>query len=149
MSHPGKAILVVDDEDAIRMLARRILEPEGYRVFEASNGVEALNYLSANGELDLLVADLQMPILRGDEMARRFRMRRPDLKVLFVSGYVDSLLDGQPVLWEGEAFLEKPITSRGLREAVSLLLFGSIHRPVPRGEKPASAAPVSQHTAAT
>jgi CheY-like chemotaxis protein len=68
-----------------------------------------------------------MPELAGEEMARRFRAARPNLKVLYVSGVVDRMLD-ERALWEGEAYLRKPFSSAGLREAVALLLFGTLKR---------------------
>jgi CheY-like chemotaxis protein len=122
-------ILVVDDEQPIRAAARRILEANGYKVLEAENGARALDMLTDDVAVDLLMADLEMPELTGEEMARRLRAQRQDLKVLYVSGYVDRLLDERPVLWEGEAFLEKPFTFEGLSEAVSLLLFGTLKPP--------------------
>ena len=68
-----------------------------------------------------------MPGLGGAEMVRQIRMIRPDLPVLYVTGYIDRLMDARP-LWEGEAFLEKPFSVAGLREAVSLLLHGTLRR---------------------
>ena len=125
---PAPAVLVADDEQPIRRIACRILERGGYRVMEASNGAEAIA-LFHDTHLDLLMADLEMPGLAGNEMARRLRAIRPDLKVLFVTGYVDKLFKEQPVLWEDEAFLEKPFTSSGLLEAVALLLYGTLTPP--------------------
>ena len=129
METPAAVILVVDDEEPIRNMARRILESDGYRVLEASNGADAITLLHDDTPLDLLMADLEMPELMGDEMARRLLAVRPDLKVLFVTGHVDRLFSEQPLLWEGEAFLEKPFTSTGLLEAVALLLYGTLTRP--------------------
>ena len=123
-------ILVVDDEEPIRRAARRILEMDGYRVLDADNGASGLAVLEGDDSVDLLFADLEMPELTGDEMARRIRTKRPDLKVLYVTGHVDRLMNERPILWEGEAFLEKPFTAQGLSEAVSLLLFGTTRRPV-------------------
>jgi CheY-like chemotaxis protein len=117
----------VDDEAPIRQVARRILEGEGYQVTEASNGLEAIELLSKGTSLDLLMADLDMPDLSGDEMVRRIRATRPYLKVLFVTGHIDRLMDTRP-LWEGEAFLDKPFSPGGLREAVSLLLRGTLKK---------------------
>src|SRR6185295_12432726 len=114
-------VLVVDDEAPVRAIERRILEHLGYRVLEATNGTDAVGRLAGGEQLDLLIADLDMPIVRGDEMARRIRRARPDLRVLYVTGHIDSLMDGRP-LWEGEAFLEKPFSAAGLREAVAMLL---------------------------
>src|ERR1700704_2556207 len=120
-----RAVLVVDDEAPIRRIARRVLEEDGYHVTEAGNGLEAIALLSKGITLDLLMADLDMPELTGDEMVRRIRALRPDLKVLYVTGHIDKLMDARP-LWEGEAFLDKPFSAAGLREAVSLLLRGTL-----------------------
>ena len=120
-------VLTVDDEVAIREMVRRILEKEGYQVIEATNGAEAVALLAKDTPVDLLIADLEMPELAGEEMARRFRAERPDLKVLYVSGVVDRMLD-QRSLWEGEAYLRKPFSAAGLREAVALLIFGTLKR---------------------
>jgi len=122
-----RTVLVVDDEAPIRMLARRVLEDTGYQVTEAADGLDAIELLSKGTTLDLLIADLDMPKLGGDEMVRRIRATRPDLKVLYVTGHIDRLMDARQ-LWEGEAFLEKPFTAAGLREAVSLLIFGVLKR---------------------
>lgn len=121
-------ILVADDEAPIRQMARRILERGGYTVMEAGNGAEAVTLMSDNRPLDLLMADLEMPELMGDEMAKQLRAMRPDLKVLFVTGQVNRLFEKQPVLWDGQAFLEKPFTANSLLQAVSLLLFGTTKR---------------------
>jgi len=84
--------------------------------------VEELANLSS-----VLVADLEMPGLGGAEMVRQIRMIRPDLPVLYVTGYIDRLMDARP-LWRREAFLEKPFSVAGFREAVSLLLYGTVRR---------------------
>jgi two-component system cell cycle sensor histidine kinase/response regulator CckA len=119
-------VLVLDDEAPIREIQRRILEKAGYRVIEASSGADAFTLLEGTEDLDLLIADLEMPELTGEEVVRRIRMARPDLKVLYVTGHIDRLLDARSTLWEGEAFLDKPFTARGLLEAVSLLLYGKL-----------------------
>lgn len=122
-----RTVLVVDDEAPMRNLERRVLEESGYEVVEAADGQQALDYLKNGPPLALLVADLDMPVLAGDEMVSKVRALRPDLKVLFVTGHIDRLMDARP-LWEGEAFLEKPFSNAGLREAVSLLLYGTTKR---------------------
>jgi two-component system cell cycle sensor histidine kinase/response regulator CckA len=121
---PPTTVLVVDDEAPIREIERRTLEACGYAVREAGSGAEAIELLSLGTPLDLLIADLDMPELTGDEMVRRIRATRPDLKVLYVSGHIDLLMDARP-LWDGEAFLEKPFNTTGLRQAVALLLYGT------------------------
>jgi two-component system, cell cycle sensor histidine kinase and response regulator CckA len=122
-SHP--IVLVVDDEAPIRQIERRLLEQAGYQVFDASSATEALALLHDGKSIDLLVADLDMPEVSGDEMVRRIRSERPDLKVLYVTGHIDRLMDARP-LWDGEAFLDKPFSMNGLVEAVSLLLYGRV-----------------------
>ena len=117
-------VLVVDDEVSIRLLASRALQMAGYRVLEASDGTEALKFLDGNTPLDLLLTDINMPGLKGDEVARRFRRAQPELKVLYLSGFVDLLFAERSVLWEDEAFLEKPFSIKGLLEAVSLATSG-------------------------
>jgi CheY-like chemotaxis protein len=122
----GARILVVDDEEPVRKVARRFLEAEGYRVSEASNGLEAMSRLRRATQPDLLLVDLQMPEINGDELVRRVRSGRSGLKVLYVTGHVDKLMAERLQLNEWEAFLEKPFTAIGLLEAVSLLLNGTL-----------------------
>jgi CheY-like chemotaxis protein len=122
-------VLVVDDEAGVRALIRRILEGAGYGVLEAENGAEALGVLDSGVNVDFLMADLGMPVMRGEEMALRFRIRRPTLRILYVTAHIDSLMDGRPLLSDTEAFLEKPFTGPGLLEAVALLNTGQIRQP--------------------
>jgi two-component system cell cycle sensor histidine kinase/response regulator CckA len=121
-------VLVVDDEAGLRAVERRVLEDQGYHVIEAASGAEGIDQLAGDMVVDLLIADLQMPGLGGEEMVRRIHLRRPGLPVLYVTGRIDRLMDARP-LCDSEAFLEKPFTPSGLREAVSLLLNGSIAGP--------------------
>jgi two-component system cell cycle sensor histidine kinase/response regulator CckA len=119
-------VLVVDDEPPIREMERRILEKRGYRVLEAPGGAEGVAMVQDGKSIDLLIADLDMPEIPGEEMVRQIRAARPDLKVLYVTAHIDRLLDVRATLWEGEAFLDKPFTSKGLEEAVALLLYGTL-----------------------
>ena len=123
---PKPIVMVVDDEESVRKVVRRILESEEYHVLEAPGGAEALKALDEGTHCDLLVADLAMPGMQGDEMARRFLAARPDLKVLYVSGFTDLLFERGHSLWEQEAFLDKPFTPKGLTEAVFQLLHGRL-----------------------
>lgn len=125
-------VLVVDDEEGVRMLARRILESAGYQVIEAVNGAEGVKMIEANPQVDLLMADLDMPVMRGEDMAVRIRAIRPTLRCLYVTAHIDALMDERPLLWDGEAFLEKPFSSASLVEAVRLLLTGRIGAPPPK-----------------
>ena len=122
-------VLVVDDEEPIRIAVRRMLEGDGYHVIEAENGAKAVTLLEDDRTVHVLMADLEMPELAGEEMVRQLREKRPDLRVLYVTGHVDRLFSERPVLREGEAFVEKPFTSKQLLEAISLLLYGTFKRP--------------------
>jgi CheY-like chemotaxis protein len=126
---PRPVVLIADDDSGVRAVARRSLQADGYETLEAADGDAALAILEHGAPVDLLFADLAMPGMPGEEMARRARLVRPDLKILYVSGVIDRLFDDRPMLWEGEAFLEKPFTAQGLLEAVALLLFGSVKKP--------------------
>ncbi len=119
-------VLVVDDEAPIRQMEMRILQSGGYRVIEAPGGLEALAMLDQGVTPDLLIADLDMPELKGEEMVRRIHAAKPNQKVLYVTANIDRLLDVRSLVWEGEAFLDKPFTTKGLLEAVSLLLTGTV-----------------------
>jgi two-component system cell cycle sensor histidine kinase/response regulator CckA len=121
-------LLVVDDEAPVLELESRILETAGYQVIQASHGLDAIAKLADGTPLDLLIADLNMPGLDGMEMVRRIRATRPDLKVLYVTGHVDRLMES-PRLWDHEAFVEKPFSPGSLREAVSMLLYGTVKKP--------------------
>jgi CheY-like chemotaxis protein len=114
-------VLVVDDEAPMRALERRVLEALGYSVLEATNGADLVDLLAAGVHFDLLIADLNMPVVRGDEVARRIRRSRPGLRVLYATGHADWLMDGRALL-QGEALLTKPFSAEQLREAVSRLL---------------------------
>ena len=128
-NHSRGTVLVVDDEPGVRALARRILEGGGYGVVEAGNGAEALAIMEGSARIDFLMADLDMPVMRGEEMAKRIRALRPDLRVLYVTAHSEQLFKDRPELIDGEAFLDKPFTVRGLLEAVSLLKAGYINEP--------------------
>jgi CheY-like chemotaxis protein len=122
-------ILVVEDEDPIRQLVDRILRETGYETSAAPNGLEGLRLIETEASFDLLLTDLDMPQMSGDELVRRARVLHPDLKVMYLTGFSDRLFTDRSMLWEDEAFLDKPITLNGLREAVSLALFGHVRGP--------------------
>ena len=122
----------MDDEPPIRVLVNRVLRFAGYETALAANGTDALQLLETEPRFDLLLTDLVMPDLSGDDVAGRACALYPELKVLYVTGYSDRLFHARAMLGTREAFLEKPITSGGLLEAVSLALFGSTRRPACR-----------------
>jgi signal transduction histidine kinase len=121
-SATGETVLVVEDEDAVRNACRRILEGAGFRVLEASSGPEVLANL-ADDRVDLLLTDVIMPGgLSGRELADRLVTDRPDLRVLYMSGYNADAIATRGVLDAGVTVVEKPFTSSDLLGKVRELL---------------------------
>jgi CheY-like chemotaxis protein len=123
-----KTVCVVDDDPMMLDVLARILQRENFELLMASGGPEIMEKLAAyNGAVDLLVTDYAMPDMQGRELADAIRQRFPAVKVLYQTGFSDMLFENRVELEEGAAFLEKPFTARGLREAVRLVLFGAIN----------------------
>ncbi len=125
-----ETILVVEDEAGIRALVRKILRRQGYVVLEASNGDDALKICAGHkGKIDLLVTDVMMPRMSGRELADRLTALRPELRVLYVSGYTDDAMLGSGSFPAGTAFLQKPFTLGSLLGKVREVLdVGQSHR---------------------
>lgn len=121
-----ETILLVEDEPSVRTLVRDELRKLGYRVIEAKNGVEAcLLATQQAGSLQLLLTDVVMPGMGGRELAQHLSVIKPDLRILFISGYMDDvgIMAGQE---EGmSSFLQKPFTPEVLARAVRTLLDAS------------------------
>jgi len=114
----SEVILLVEDEDMLRVLARTILEKSGYVVYEARNGQEGLALCKSHeGTIDLLVCDVVMPELGGRELAEGALRLRPGMKVMFMSGHTQDVLLKEGVQ-KGTAFLQKPFTPVGLAQKV-------------------------------
>jgi CheY-like chemotaxis protein len=123
-----KTVCVVDDDPMMLDVLARILQRENFDLLMASGGPEIMEKLSEHGgSVDLLVTDYAMPEMQGRELAEHVRHRFPAVKVLYQTGFSDMLFENRVELEEGAAFLEKPFTARGLREAARLVLFGSIN----------------------
>jgi DNA-binding NtrC family response regulator len=106
-----ETILVAEDEDGVRSLTREVLEKYGYTVLEAANGEEALKVADRHhGPLHLLLSDVVMPRMGGPELAQELVARRPEVKVLYMSGYTDHPMVRRGVVNAGVAFLQKPFT---------------------------------------
>ena len=122
---PGAVILLVEDEPAVRGAARRILAGSGYEVLEAPDAHAALELDATRpGRIDLLVSDMVMPGLSGRELARRLRERRPDLRVMYMSGYAEEAATGVDD-FDGP-LLTKPFARRPLLDMVNSVLGGAL-----------------------
>jgi PAS domain S-box-containing protein len=118
-----ETLLLVEDEAPVRHSVRRLLERHGYTVIEAGNGAEALSlYESNEAGIDLVLTDLAMPEMGGNELVELIRARRPDVRVLFMSGYADRSITGNGSVRPPTGFVEKPFTAetliRRLREVL-------------------------------
>ena len=123
-----KTVCVVDDDPMMLDVLARILQRENFELLMAGGGPEIIEKLAVyNGDVDLLVTDYAMPGMQGCELAEEVRRRFPAVKVLYQTGFSNRLFENRIELEEGAAFLEKPFTARGLREAARLVLFGSIN----------------------
>ena len=116
-------IFLVEDEAIVRALTRRILEINGYHVIEAENGEDALKIFAEHqGQIDLMISDIVMPRISGFELADRIRALRPEMRVLFISGYTDEAVSRHGVSRDEVPFLEKPFTpdilARKVREVL-------------------------------
>src|SRR5581483_11504624 len=114
-------ILVVEDELAVLEVTARMLRRGGYLVVDAASGAEALS-LAADNEFVLLLTDLVMPEISGLDLAERIKEIRPEVAVLFMSGYSQDVLGPKRVLDEGVALIQKPFTEQALLEKVGAIV---------------------------
>ena len=121
-----ETVLLVEDEAMVRSLVRNVLQLHGYTVLEARDAEDALR-LSAEhaGLIDLLLTDVVMPGVSGRELAERLAPRRPEMRVLFMSGYTDDAVVRHGVFAAGQGFIQKPFSSTALAERVRKLLDGA------------------------
>jgi PAS domain S-box-containing protein len=117
-------VLLVEDEDLVRSLAQRVLESNGYRVFAAPCGADALElHGSIPGRVDVLLTDVVMPGMGGRNLAEAMRERQPDLRILFMSGYTTDEVLRQGIQAEAVHFLQKPFSPDGLARKVREVLL--------------------------
>jgi PAS domain S-box-containing protein len=124
MVSPGsELILLVEDEDQVRTILKHILEAQGYEVLTASNGAEALSIAQdLNHDIKLLITDVVMPQMSGSELAQRVIAVRPNLPVLFMSGYTDDAIVRHGLLDEKLNFIQKPFDSASVGRKVREVL---------------------------
>ncbi len=132
----SESILLVEDEPLVRRLAARILRGRGYRVLEAPGPAQALEGVLAEPEpIDLLLTDVVMPGMSGHELARRVRRVRPSIRVIYMSGYSESLVQAQGLgSPDDSVFVSKPFSTVALLECVRSALAAATPPPRPAEE---------------
>jgi two-component system cell cycle sensor histidine kinase/response regulator CckA len=121
--HTGaETVLLVEDSEGLRDLARRLLERQGYRVLVAASAEEALQLFEHDASIDVLLTDVVMTGASGPELTRQLVERRPDLRVIYMSGYTEEAIVHHGVLNSGIAFLQKPFTSETLGRKIREVL---------------------------
>jgi PAS domain S-box-containing protein len=122
LSHGAETVLVVDDAAGLLVLAKRLLERQGYKVLVAANASEALRVFEENPSIDVLLTDVVMPGASGPELTRQLVERRTGLSVIYMSGYTQDAIVHHGVLNPGIAFLHKPFTSETLGRKIREVL---------------------------
>jgi two-component system cell cycle sensor histidine kinase/response regulator CckA len=112
-AHHSGAVLIVEDEEAVRELAAEFMKSAGYKVLTACDGKEALAVAKRSGPIRVLVTDIVMPNMRGPELAKVMKASRKDLKVIYMSGYLE-FNKGDDEFLEGSYFLQKPFSRDSL-----------------------------------
>ena len=119
----NEMILIVEDEEKVRKLAGKILERQGYRILEASQGDDALRISERHGgPIDLILVDVIMPGMSCSELAKHLKSPHPKMKVLYMSGYTDNAIVRHEVLEKGVNYIQKPFTMEGLARKVREVL---------------------------
>ncbi|MGA8103322.1 MAG: response regulator, partial [Candidatus Acidiferrales bacterium] len=125
----AETILVVEDEEALRKLARNILAAYGYTVLEAEDGPHALEISKRfRGAIHLMLTDVIMPGMNGPSLAQQITQERPDLKVVYMSGYTGQVFNKDAVLNPGSIFVQKPFTREALAKKIREALDGRAAR---------------------
>ena len=118
-----ETVLVVEDEEQVRNLAEKVLEGYGYQVLAAKDGREALELLREHeGPIHLMLTDVVMPGMSGRELAERLKGTRPEMKVIYMSGYTDNAIVHHGILDNGIAFIQKPFKPRDLARKLRVVL---------------------------
>ncbi|MDA1228496.1 MAG: response regulator [Chloroflexi bacterium] len=131
----NETVLLVEDEAQVRELTARVLRQQGYKVLEAPNGVEALGLASqhADGEIDLLLTDVVMPLIGGRELSVKLKGIHPDVRVIYTSGYTDEAVIRHGMLEPGTDFVQKPYSLAGLTQKIRSVLDDTEARSAPTG----------------
>jgi CheY-like chemotaxis protein len=125
----GETVLVVDDEPTVRLLVTEVLEELGYAAIEASDGASGLAVLQSGARIDLLVTDVGLPGgMNGRQMADAARVKRPDLTVLFITGYAEKAVVGNGHLEPGMHVMTKPFAMEALASRIQALIVEARRR---------------------
>jgi DNA-binding NtrC family response regulator len=124
-----QTILLAEDDNMIRSFVCSVLQAHGYRVLPADNGRKALHLAKRVGadEIDLVLTDVDMPALNGNQLVRCLKQLRPDLKVLYMTGYRGDIVDE---LWDEGMVIEKPFSYSALIRAVAACLAQEVSAPL-------------------
>ncbi|BCI72792.1 hypothetical protein SPKIRA_36220 [Sphingomonas paucimobilis] len=121
----GETVLIVDDEPSVRMLVTDVLEELGYTAIEAADGAAGLSVLQSDVRIDLLVSDVGLPGgMNGRQMADAARVTRPDLKVLFITGFAQNAAVGNGQLEPGMHVMTKPFAMEAMATRIKALIEG-------------------------
>ena len=128
----GETVLLVEDDSSVRLLIGEVLRELGYSCVEAIDGHAALAVLASNTRLDLMISDIGLPGLNGQQLAATARQHRPDLKILFVTGYAHHAAGADELLGPGMAMVTKPFSLDALALKIRDMLAT---RPIPTGRR--------------
>jgi len=118
-----ETILIVEDEEEVRKLARKILEKQGYRILETLNGDDALLACETRkSPIHLMLTDIVMPGMSGSELAKLLKPLYPEIRILYMSGYTDNAIVRHGALGKGVNYIQKPFTMEGLARKVREVL---------------------------
>ncbi len=130
----GETVLVIDDEASVRSLVAEVLREQGYATVEAGDGPSGLRMLDSERRIDLLVTDVGLPGgLNGRQVADAARIRRPDLKVLFITGYAENAAVGNGLLEPGMEVMTKPFLMTDLAAKVATMIDAKHQLPATGG----------------
>ena len=119
-----ETVLMVEDDQMVRKVVSLLLNNQGYTVLEAANGVDALRLVQDSGQrrIDLLLTDMVMPLMGGGHLSERIKEVHPEIKVIFISGYIDDSVARHVVSEEGVEFIQKPFMPDELARRVRQVL---------------------------
>jgi CheY-like chemotaxis protein len=119
----GETVLVVDDEPSVRMLVNEVLDELGYTVLQAEDGASGLQILESRQQVDLLITDVGLPGgMNGRQLADAARVTRPNLRILFITGYAENAVMGEGNLKPGMHILTKPFSLEALGQRINEII---------------------------